>query len=112
MTATATRDLFGSAAHAFAALVRQIPETRWGDQGLGEWSVRDLVGHTSRSLITVRTYLAEPAEREDIVSATDYYVKMHDLSATLGATAIVERGRQAGRDLGEDPVDGGLVGTG
>ena len=26
---------------------------RWGRPGLGEWDVRALVGHTSRSLLTV-----------------------------------------------------------
>ncbi|PRC46055.1 mycothiol maleylpyruvate isomerase, partial [Mycobacterium sp. ITM-2017-0098] len=68
------------------------------------WTVRDLVGHTSRSLITVSTYLKTTARREDVRSATDYYVQMHEYSASLGAAAIVERGRQAGRDLGADPA--------
>ena len=35
---------------------------RWDEPGLGEWSVRDLVGHTSRSFLTVESYLATPAE--------------------------------------------------
>jgi hypothetical protein len=55
-------------------------------------------------LVTVSTYLKTVAPREDVVSATDYYVQMHSYSKSLGAAAIVERGRQAGRDLGEDPV--------
>ncbi|MGD9513300.1 maleylpyruvate isomerase N-terminal domain-containing protein, partial [Mycolicibacterium sp.] len=74
------------------------------DPGLGEWTVRDLIGHTSRSLMTVSTYLKAPAQREDVADAVDYYVRMHEYSASLGAAAIVERGRQAGRDLGDDPV--------
>ena len=32
------------------------------EPGLGEWDVRSLVGHTSRALLTVETYLASPAE--------------------------------------------------
>lgn len=104
MTGIDSRAVFASAAESFATLVRRIPGGRWGDPGLGEWDVRSLVGHASRSLITVSTYLRTPAEREDVVSAADYYVKMHEYSAGLGAAAIVERGRQAGRDLGEDPV--------
>ena len=98
------RAVFASAATGFATLVRSVPEDRWSDPGLGDWNVRDLVGHTSRSLITVSTYLQTTAEREDVVSAADYYVKMHGYSAGLGAAAIVERGRQAGRDLGDDPA--------
>lgn len=53
MTAT----VFASAAAAFARLVRAVPETAWDGPGLGEWDLRALVGHTSRSLITVSDYL-------------------------------------------------------
>ncbi|WP_460358731.1 maleylpyruvate isomerase family mycothiol-dependent enzyme [Mycobacterium sp. ZZG] len=103
MTSTA-REVFASAADYFAALVRRIPDDRWNDPGLGEWNVRDLIGHTSRSLITVSTYLKVPAHREDVADAADYYVKMHSYAAGMGAAAVVERGRQAGRDLGADPA--------
>lgn len=34
----------------------------------------------------------------------EYYVGIADYMAKAGAEAITERGRQAGRDLGEDPV--------
>lgn len=98
------RTVFDSAAQSFAALVRQIPDGSWDAPGLGEWNVRELVGHTSRSLITVSTYLKTTAQREDVTSATGYYVWAHDYSANVGAAAVVERGRQAGRDLGENPV--------
>ncbi|UXA17331.1 maleylpyruvate isomerase family mycothiol-dependent enzyme [Mycobacterium sp. SMC-4] len=101
---TAERAVFGSAANDFVDLVRTIPHQRWGDPGLGEWTVRDLIGHASRSLITVYTYLSTPAQREDIVDATNYYVTVASISAEMGAQAIVDRGRQAGRDLGADPA--------
>lgn len=101
---TETRAVYAAATEFFTALVRQVPDDRWDTPGLGEWTVRDLVGHTSRSLTTVSTYLKAPAQREDVADAADYYVKIHGLSASLGAAAIVERGRQAGRDLGDDPV--------
>lgn len=104
MTVTGQRAVFASAARSFAALVRQIPGDAWDGPGLGDWTVRDLVGHTSRSLITVSTYLKTTAPHEDVVSAADYYAQMHEYSASLGAAAIVERGRQAGRDLGADPA--------
>jgi uncharacterized protein (TIGR03083 family) len=104
MTGYPQRAVFASAAKGFAALVRQVPGDRWHDPGLGEWTVRDLVGHTSRSLVTVSAYLKTRAQHEDVVSATDYYVQMHAYAAGLGSVAIVERGRQAGRDLGADPA--------
>ncbi|NVN50007.1 maleylpyruvate isomerase N-terminal domain-containing protein [Mycolicibacterium hippocampi] len=104
MTGTRPSAVFASAAEAFAALVRRIPDGRWDGPGLGEWDLRSLVGHTSRSLTTVSTYLQSTAEREDVTDAADYYVKIQDYAAGMGAAAVVERGRQAGRDLGADPV--------
>lgn len=103
---------FASAAREFAHLVRELPESGWDGPGLGEWDLRALVGHASRSLITVSTYLQTTADREDVVSAADYYSKIRAYASNVGAADIVERGRQAGRELGTDPaatVDG-LVG--
>jgi uncharacterized protein (TIGR03083 family) len=104
MTGIGTRAVFASAAESFAALVRRLPAGCWDDPGLGDWDVRALVGHTSRSLITVSTYLRTFPQHEDVTSAADYYAWVHEYSASVGAAAVVERGRQAGRDLGEDPV--------
>ncbi|MEU0494844.1 maleylpyruvate isomerase N-terminal domain-containing protein [Mycobacterium sp. NPDC006124] len=95
---------FRSAATAFAALVHQIPESAWEGPGLGEWDLRALVGHASRSMITVSAYLRVPAERVDVTSAADYYAMVRDHLATADPSAIVERGRQAGRELGENPA--------
>ncbi|BDX30363.1 hypothetical protein TUM20985_09100 [Mycobacterium antarcticum] len=95
---------FDSAARAFAALVHTIPESAWAGPGLGEWDLRALVGHTSRSLITVSTYLQNTADHEDVHDAADYYVKIADYAAAAGAAAIDERARKAGRELGEDPA--------
>jgi uncharacterized protein (TIGR03083 family) len=94
---------FTSAAEAFARLVHGIPADRWDGPGLGDWDLRALVGHTSRSLITVMTYLDVPAEREDITSAHDYYVYAKAV-VTGDPSGVVERGRQAGRELGPDPA--------
>lgn len=95
---------FASAAEAFAGLARRISPADWDGSGLGEWDLRALVGHASRSLITVSNYLKAPADREDVTSPVEYYTKTRDYLANAGAGEIVERGRQAGRDLGPDPV--------
>jgi uncharacterized protein (TIGR03083 family) len=95
---------FASAAGSFATLVHSIPDGRWGGPGLGDWDLRSLVGHTSRSLITVSTYLQTTAEREDIATAAEYYARMNPSALGIDSSAIVERGRQAGRDLGDDPA--------
>jgi uncharacterized protein (TIGR03083 family) len=100
---------FASAARGFAALVHDIPADAWDGPGLGDWDLRSLVGHASRSLITVSAYLNQPAQHEDIASPQEYYAKVNAAALGLASAEIVERGRQAGRDLGDDPavtVDG------
>ena len=94
---------FISAARAFQALVAEIPDDAWDGSGLGDWDLRSLVGHTSRSLITTATYVHVPAEHEDLPDAAAYYAAIR-ASLSGDSTAIVERGRQAGRDLGPDPL--------
>lgn len=101
---TAAVSSFESAAHSFADLVRRIPSDGWDGHGLGDWDLRSLVGHASRSLITVSSYLKTRAEREDIATPQQYYVWTAEYMANAGAQEITERGRQAGRDLGADPV--------
>ncbi|HET7668388.1 MAG TPA: maleylpyruvate isomerase N-terminal domain-containing protein [Mycobacterium sp.] len=95
---------FASAAHSFAALVRGLPTDGWEGPGLGEWDLRSLVGHASRSLITVSTYLQQPAEREDITTPQQYYAMVNPAALGLAPEGVIERGRQAGRDLGADPA--------
>ena len=104
------RATFAAAAHCFVGLVEQIPPTALGDPGLGEWDLRSLVGHTSRSLTTVITYLQQPAASIQVPTAVAYY---EWVIGQLGAdpAAVAERGRQAGIALGDDPagVIAGLV---
>src|SRR5829696_10417235 len=95
-----SRDTFAEAAQAFVELVRAVPPDAWDGPGLGEWDLRSLVAHTSRSLITVETYLSQPANREDVVSAAAYYAAI----STIDPAAVAGRGREAGRALGDDPV--------
>jgi uncharacterized protein (TIGR03083 family) len=75
---------------------------RWNEPGLGEWDVRALVGHTSRSFVTVESYLAQPAEVIEIGSTADYYRATREMAAA--GAGVAERGREAGRALGEDPL--------
>jgi uncharacterized protein (TIGR03083 family) len=94
------QDGFAEAAHTFASLVRAIPADAWDGPGLGEWDLRSLVGHTSRSLITVETYLRKPAELEDVPTPEAYYFVIAEVSPA----DVAERGREAGRALGDDPL--------
>jgi uncharacterized protein (TIGR03083 family) len=96
--------IFASAARSFAGLVREIPAGAWGGPGLGEWDLRSLVGHAARSLITVSSYLQTTAEREDIATPQEYYVRVTPSALGIDPADVAERGRQAGRDLGDDPA--------
>jgi mycothiol maleylpyruvate isomerase-like protein len=100
---TDSRSSYLSAAECFVAQVAAIPVDALSGPGLGDWDLRSLVGHTSRSLVTVDSYLDQPAASVAVPTAADYYLA---IAAALGAAdpAIVERGRQAGATLGEDPA--------
>ncbi|WP_197380108.1 maleylpyruvate isomerase N-terminal domain-containing protein [Mycolicibacterium mengxianglii] len=95
--------VYRAAARSFADLVRMIPVDRYPGPGLGEWDLRALVGHTARSLVTVITYLDQPATTVDITSAEEYYQVAATVAAAEGA-GVVERGRRAGAELGDDPA--------
>lgn len=95
-----SRENFGAAAQAFVGLVDQIDPEQWTGPGLGEWDLRALVGHTSRSLITVESYLLQPAETEDVTSPGAYLAAV----AGVDPATVAERGRAAGAALGENPA--------
>jgi uncharacterized protein (TIGR03083 family) len=95
------RETFAEATRTFTELVHRLPGDRWEGPGLGEWDLRSLVGHTSRSLITVETYLDQPADTEDVPTPAAYYVAIADLDNA----AVTDRGRQAGQALGEHPAE-------
>lgn len=97
---------YSATAGAVADLVDQVPPDSWEAPGLGDWSLRDLVGHTSRSLVTVIEYLARPVGEEVLPSASAYLAATATAlsDGTFDADAVTERGRQAGRDLGDDPA--------
>jgi len=81
----------------------------WSQLGLGEWSVRDLVGHTSRALSTIETYLDLAAEEDaagvaapiDVTSAASYYERA---LAAGTPEVIAQRGRDTAATLGADPA--------
>ena len=91
---------FTDAAQWFLATVDRVGD-RWEQPGLGEWDVRALVGHTSRSFLTVETYLARPATTVEVGSPAEYYAATR---AAAASPAVAERGRDAGAALGAEPA--------
>ena len=95
-----SRRAFRDAAEWFVRTAAQVGD-RWDAPGLGEWDVRALVGHTSRALLTVETYLGHPAPDVAIPTAVAYYLAT---SAAAAGPGVAERGRAAGTALGADPA--------
>ena len=95
-----SRRAFADAARWFVSTAALVGD-RWEQPGLGEWDIRALVGHTSRSLLTVEQYLARPAEHVELDTPADY---IHATRAIAASPAVAARGRDAGSALGEDPA--------
>lgn len=96
---------YRQAAAGFIELLLPLGEADWPAPALGEWTVRDLVGHTSRALSTVESYLdpARTAARPEVAGAAAYYRAAS--TALADPVAVTERGRQAGAALGARPAE-------
>jgi uncharacterized protein (TIGR03083 family) len=93
---------FLRAAGGFADLVERLDGADLTGPGLGDWDLRSLVGHTSRSILTVQQYLQQPAPAVELSRAADYYVRIRQLR--FDPADVTERGRAAGVALGDDPA--------
>jgi uncharacterized protein (TIGR03083 family) len=95
------------AARAFVATIEQLGDTDWDAPGLGEWSVRDLIGHaTSAGINTVAATLDVPVGSETIDTPEGYYALGRSVEPAIYAEAVAastEDARRTGRALGADP---------
>lgn len=70
------------------------------------WGVRDLVGHTSRALSTIETYLtktaAETTQPDRLDGPESYFLTIR--ASLADPEAVAQRGRDAGTALGPDPA--------
>lgn len=101
---TDVRHAFSEATAGFVDALLAVPEEGWSAPGLGVWTVRELVGHTSRAVITVEQYLDAPKLEVAIHSPLDYYTRGMQMATQALHDDVAERGRQAGAALGDDPV--------
>ena len=83
-----SKETFSEAVRFFLDTTARVPVDAWTNEALGIWNVRDLVGHTSRAILLVEEYATEGTTRSGFGTPDE----------------IAERGRQAGRALGGDPV--------
>ena len=96
------RACFSAAAEGFVTVVAAMGRGDWDRPGLGEWTVRDLVGHAGRALSTIETYLAQPATEVSITDPLDYLLAIG--GPLVDPAAVAARGREAGAALGEHPL--------
>ena len=82
------KEHFAQAIRFFLNVVAQIPEEDWNRTALGVWSVRDLIGHTSRAIALVDVYATEGTMRNRFGTVE----------------GIADRARQAGQALGSNPI--------
>lgn len=113
-----TREAFAAAATWFICSTPSA-HGRWDEPGLpaksegegradvasdhvaGGWTVRDLVGHTSRALLTVESYLRTETGPIELKSAAAY---LRQIAGVADSAAVAQRGRDAGAALGDDPI--------
>jgi uncharacterized protein (TIGR03083 family) len=97
-----------SAARGFADLVEHVPADRWDGPGLGEWTLRDLVGHAcSAGLRTVVTTLERSVDTEDVPSPQAYYALAATVDPAVYSAAVAastDDARRSGAELGADPA--------
>lgn len=109
MSIDSERSCFAGAATGFSELTGQVRPGDWERPALGDWDVRALVGHASRALSTIESYLGRSGQDGILDGPVAYF-----LAALSNETdpeqrrrrdiAIAERGREAGAALGDEPA--------
>lgn len=89
---------------AVTELISRVRPEQLDGPGLGTWDLRSLIGHTSRAMSTVVTYLNQPMGKVTCPDAVAYYVWVAE--APTADREIAERGVQAGTALGDDILAG------
>jgi uncharacterized protein (TIGR03083 family) len=103
------RRVYRSAAVSLVDLVSRMPSGRWEEPGLGEWTLRDLLGHTvSSALRQVPPALATPAEQLAAASPEAYWAFARTVAPEVYTAAMRASGqdaRETGASLGGEPLD-------
>ena len=94
------REAYLESAEFFAKLVDGVDIDAWEDQALGQWALRDLAGHTYRSISTVVGYSEKPAPQVDVESSTQWILNVRQNGS---ADRVAELGRSAGLEIMDNP---------
>ncbi|MEU7908759.1 maleylpyruvate isomerase N-terminal domain-containing protein [Actinoplanes sp. NPDC049118] len=100
------RRTYRAAAVSFADLVSRLPDDRWGSPGLGDWTLRELVGHTvSSALRQVPDVLAATGDTVTVDSPQGYWAFARSAPPELVAAAVAassDDARECGAWLGDE----------
>lgn len=102
------RQTYRSAVVCFCEVVAGLPADRWDGPGLGEWSLRELAGHTvSSALRQVPAVLATSGATLSVDSPEGFWIFAHAVPPKLYAAAVAASStdaRATGMSLGDDPA--------
>jgi len=94
------REAYLESAEFFAKLVDGVDIDAWENHALGQWTLRDLAGHTYRSINTVVGYSEKPAPQVDVESTTQWIVNVRQ---NMDPDRVAEMGRSAGLEIMDNP---------
>lgn len=93
------RRTYRAAVVSFADLVSRVPADRWEEPALGDWTLRELIGHTvSSALRQVPEVLARPADVVTAGSPQEYWANTRSATQPGGD----DDARETGAWLGDD----------
>ncbi len=95
------REAYLESAEFFAQLVDGVDIDAWEDHALGQWTLRDLAGHTYRSISTVVGYSEKPAPQVDVESTTQWILNVRQ---NANPDRVAELGRSAGLEIMDSPT--------
>ena len=95
------REAYLESAEFFAKLVDGVDIDAWEDHALGQWTLRDLAGHTYRSISTVVGYSEKPASQVDVESSTQWILNVRQ---NAKPDRVAELGRSAGLEIMDNPT--------
>ena len=89
-------------ADGFSEVVGKVGSDHWQRPALGSWTVRDLTGHASRALSTVKDYMGQEPEptAKRLEGPVAYFLAVR----SADPDAIATRGKESGAALGKDPA--------
>ena len=100
---TDVKSAFHDASSSFVALVDSIGPERLGEPGTDEWTILELIAHTTRAYLAIDEVLArplDPASRK-LADAADYY---RSAMSTAGVhDGITTHARDGAARMGDDP---------